>query len=136
MLEILVKSPKKVGEISESIFLGTLLQQGKTVLIPFGDSNRYDLVIEDENVFKRIQVKTGKLKNGSIVFNTCSLDVLSQKRKSYRGQIDFFGVYVPELNKCYLVPVNDVPEIAGYLRVDRTKNGQRKNIKWAKEYEI
>ena len=43
------------------------------MLIPFGDNQRYDLVVEREGNFVRVQCKTGRVrKEGQILFNTCS----------------------------------------------------------------
>ena len=58
-------------------------------------------------------------------------------RKGYKGQADYFGVYLPETGKVYLVPVDDVPiGSKGLLRLHATKNNQQKGVKWAKDYEI
>lgn len=47
-----------------------------------------------------------------------------------------FGVYCPEVGKCYLVPVEDVTRTTCSLRVDPPKNGQKKGIRWAANYEV
>jgi hypothetical protein len=41
------RDSKSVGERSEAIIMSRLLQVGYMVLTPFGESSRYDLVIED-----------------------------------------------------------------------------------------
>ena len=57
--------------------------------------------------------------------------------KGYRGEADYFGVYSPEMNKTYLVPVGDVPMCSkAILRLYPTKNNQAKGVRWAKDYEI
>jgi hypothetical protein len=104
---------------------------------PFGDNQRYDLVVDEEGVFKRIQCKTGRLKDGAISFNTCSSSYHRNGQKhSYHGQIDYFGVYCPESRKCYLVPVEDVGTRQAKLRVEPAANSQEKNIHWAEDYEM
>lgn len=132
------EKPKTIGERSEACILAALLKAGKTVLIPFGDNQRYDLVIEEDNNFTRVQCKTGRLKNGSVGFPVTSRAGGIGTRKSYDGEIDVFGVYCPELDKVYIVPL-----IAGYksgmhLRVSKTKIKQRatRQIRWAKDYEL
>jgi hypothetical protein len=39
-------------------------------------------------------------------------------------------------HKAYLVPVNNAPAAKAMLRLTAPKNGQEKNVRWAKEYEL
>lgn len=130
-------STKTIGELSEAMVFAALLRKGKVVLHPFGDNQRYDLVIDEAGVFKRIQVKTGQRIQGAIIFSTCS-SYAHRKRpsKSYRGQIELFAVYVREMDKIYLVPVEKVGIRRGVLRLEKPKNGQIKKVRWAKNYEL
>ena len=54
---------KDVGEISEGMVLAALLRARKIVLRPFGDNQRYDLVVDEDGTFVRIQCKTARLKD-------------------------------------------------------------------------
>ena len=63
---------KAKGEITEGLFIGKLLSLGYVVLMPFGNNQRYDIVIETNGMFSRCQCKTARYRNGCIVFNTCS----------------------------------------------------------------
>lgn len=54
----------------------------------------------------------------------------------YRGQADYFGIYCPETSGVYLVPVDEIGLRQGNLRIASPKNGQQKNIRWAREYEV
>jgi hypothetical protein len=77
---------KTIGEKSEGMILARLLYHNKIVLRPFGDNQRYDLVVDDNNKFIRIQCKTGKLINGAVKFSTCSSQGHRGKGKQhYRG---------------------------------------------------
>src|SRR5258708_24323029 len=50
---------KSIGEYSEVVIAERLLKAGYNVLTPYGDSLRYDLVIEDaDGKFWRVQCKT------------------------------------------------------------------------------
>ena len=126
---------KQKGDVSESQVLAHLIQQGYTVLIPFGENQRYDLVVEDEfNEFVRIQVKTGRIRNGSIRFATCSTDRHRRTRRGYKEDVDLFYVYCPDNDSIYRVPTNKVPEREASLRIDPLKNGRIKDIRWAKDF--
>lgn len=126
---------KTIGERTEAIILAELLRNNFTVLLPFGDNQRYDLVIDDRNgKFSRIQCKTGHFKNGAIYFPTCSY--YHNEKRDYQGQVEYFGVYCPKIKKVYLISVKDVGLREGALRINPPANNQIKNIRWAKDYEL
>jgi hypothetical protein len=127
--------PKEVGERSEGQVLAAFLKAEEVVLTPFGDSQRYDFVLDRNGTFIRIQCKTGRLKNGCIHFPACSSNWNQGTTRDYRGQIEFFAVYVPDTARVYLVPVDDVGIKTGCLRIAATRNGQTKGIRLAEQYE-
>ena len=128
-------NPKAVGERSEGMVLAALLKARKVVLMPFGDNQRYDFVIDEGGVFKRIQCKTAQLKKGVLRFNTCSSQPhLAAGKRDYRGQIEAFAVYSPDLDEVFIVPVDEVGTGTGILRIEPPKNGQMKGVRMAKDY--
>jgi PD-(D/E)XK endonuclease len=98
---------KTIGDISEAAVIAALLKSGANVLMPFGDRNRYDVVIENDGKFERIQIKTGRIKHGVLRFYTVSVTRRKGKRfaMAYNGQIEKFGVYCPENDTVYMIPV-------------------------------
>lgn len=116
--------------------MAAFLKAGKVVLTPHGDSQRYDLVLDEDGKFIRIQCKTGRVVNGVIKFPCCSTNWLQGTSKSYKGQVEFFAIYVPELDKIYVVPVDQVGVKEANLRLDPTKQGQAKGVRWAKDFEF
>ena len=52
------------------------------------------------------------------------------------GQADYFAVYVEQLDKVYLLMVDDVGLGHATLRLAPSKNNQEKNIRWAKDDEL
>lgn len=137
---------KQLGEQSQAHIIAQLLEVGYTVLTPYGDSSRYDLVIEDaEGQFRRVQCKTAWVEgedSGYIKFATTSLRSRSTNgkvqysRARYTGQIDYFAVYSHEQRKTYLIPANLATGETMRLRLAPAKNNQEKGVKWAKEYEL
>lgn len=136
---------KAIGEQSEAIIIAKLLEVGYEILTPLGDNRRYDVVLEDaDGNFFRVQCKTGWIANDGacIQFKTASsyyhtrAGRTSHGRKDYRGQIDYFSVYCPEIRKVYLIPVGDVGTANASLRLLPTANKQEKNVRWAKDYEL
>jgi len=135
--------PKLVGDRSAAMVLARLLEIYEVVLLPFGENQRYDLVIDTGTDFIRVQCKTGRLENGVIRFNACSSTYHHPNRASgqpyrhhYRGAADMFGVYCRGNDKVYLVPVEDIGKRLGTLRIERTLNSQAQRVRWAGDYEI
>lgn len=124
-----------VGGKTEGIVLAALLRAGKRILLPFGDGHRYDLAMDDGGKLVRVQCKTGVYRSGSIVWNTNS-HRRDHTRMGYRGDADLFGIYCPTTDKVYLVPVDEVGENEGRLRVEPSRNNQEKRVRWARDYEV
>jgi hypothetical protein len=132
----LLRDTKSIGELSELIVAAELGRAGYRICIPLGESRRYDLVIDDGAALWRVQVKTGRLRNGAVLFNCYSVNSRNGIRlQSYQGGADFFGVYCPDVQAVYLVPVDEMPRTCfGSLRWSPPKNRQRSKIRWARDY--
>jgi hypothetical protein len=133
--------PKAKGDRSTLAIMTALREAGYAVLLPFGENTRYDLVIDDGAALGRVQCKTGRLREGAVRFNACSSYAHHPNPKmvtrDYLGQIDYFAVYCPETGGVYLVPVEHAPlRRLGALRVAAARNGQRRRIRMAADYEI
>ena len=127
-------TPSQIGERAEAALLAALICVGKSVYLPFGGSQRCDLIFEDADGLHRVQVKNGVLRGPVINFNTCSNT--NNIPKGYAGQIDFFGVYCHDLGAAFLLPIDAVPTTAGRLRVAATRNAQQRNIRWAEQFRL
>jgi hypothetical protein len=107
-----------------------------SVLQPFGDNGRYGFVVGVGDVFHGIQVKTGRIENGRIPFETGSSGTLTGAIEEGRdGQIDVFAVYSPPLDEPYVVPISDAPSASTALRIDEPEN-RSPNSNWAEEFGI
>ena len=119
---------KSVGELSTARILARLLECGYGVSLSFGDNLRYDLIADDGRRLVRIQCKTGRLDDkGSIAFPaSSSANHRGLGRRHYRGQVDAFGVFCPDTDKVYLVPIESVSNCSREvrLRVKPARNGQ------------
>jgi hypothetical protein len=130
---------KTIGNISEAKVLARLVELQYPVLTPFGDNERYDLVIEDSTgVFKRIQIKTARWNEakGVLVIQTCSsYNHCNRGKKGYKGEVDFIMAYSPHTGKVYKLKVDDVGETEVYLRI---RHDVRVNSKtrFATNYEL
>lgn len=122
------------GDITELQVALVLINQGLTVLKPWTEDCRYDLVVEEEAGFTKVQCKTGRLRDGAIRFTCCSSDNITYKKQSYHGQADVFGVYCFETDQVYFVPVDEAATKNTHLRVEPAANGQQQGIRLAKDY--
>lgn len=134
----LSQHPVDVGLRSEAVITAELVRRGVTVLQPMGFNHRYDLVLDIDGEFVRAQCKTGRLRDGCIVFNSESVrcNTKAAVRRGYDGQADIFLVYCPDVEEIYAVPVGDAPLSHMGLRVKPTANSQAKGIRWAADYAL
>jgi hypothetical protein len=135
---VLTDHPVDVGLRSEAAILAELVRRGYRALVPFGSNQRYDVVIDLGGRFLRAQCKTGRFRNGVVLFNTRSVRCNTRGAifRDYDGDADLFLVYCPENATVYCVPVEEAPRGYMYLRVEPTLNGQRDGVRWASEYEL
>jgi PD-(D/E)XK endonuclease len=129
------EAPSAVGARAELAVATGLVRGGFDVFTPFFNAHaRIDLVAVGAGGLLRVQVKTARRGSGFLCFATCSHT--GRQQHDYRGQVDAFGVYSPELNSVYLVPVNDVPLRRCHLRLEPSRNNQASKIRWAADYLI
>jgi hypothetical protein len=136
-----MEHPKEVGDRTALAVIAGLRAAGYGVLVPFGENTRYDLVVDDGERLFRVQCKTGRLRDGAIRFPTCSSYAHHPnpkiRKRSYAGEVDYFGVHCRETGCVYLVPIDDVPtRTSAALRVEPPRNSQRQGIRDAVRYRV
>jgi hypothetical protein len=131
-----MRDTSTIGNKSEAIVLAALVHAGYSTLLPFGGGHPYDIALDVGNKLLRVQCKTGRLLKEGVVFFPTASWCRNLSYRSYRGDVDLFGVYCEGTEQVYLVPIEDVPERAASLRVVPPKNGQAHGIRWAKDYVI
>ena len=130
--------PVDVGHRTEGSILYYLVSAGYSVCVPVGVNRRYDLVVDVEGCFVRAQCKTGRYRNGAIVFSTQSM-ITSKTRnvpRDYHGEAEVFLVHCPDFDQVFCVPVDQAAKGSMFLRVDSTRNGQQQGVHWAAEYQL
>ena len=95
---------KRRGEIGEAAFLSKAASMGFGVSKPWGDSDRYDLVVDVGGRMLRVQVKSAHRvsdhPSGGYNFRACP-----HTRESYRDdEIDFLVLYIVPENIWYIFP--------------------------------
>jgi PD-(D/E)XK nuclease superfamily protein len=86
-----------------------------------------------------VQCKTGRLRNGAIVFSarSCRSNRNRIYVRSCTDEADVFVVHCPETERIYAVPVGESGVLKeASLRVTAPANGQTKGIRWAADHEL
>jgi len=111
---------KEKGEWAELCFMARAVERGLCVSRPHGDSASYDVGVDSEGIFSRIQVKsTSFCREGSY---TCN--IIGPKRTKYQaGKLDFFAVYLVPIDLWYIVPF---AVVEGNLSLNLTPRGGHK----------
>lgn len=132
-----VMSPSDRGGTTEAVLIAALAKAGYLVLLPIGVA-RYDLAIDarDGTGIKTVQCKTARVDRGCIIWATASFDHATGMRASYAGEVDYFGVWCPDFDDAYLVPVDLVPPRGGRLRLIPARNNQQSGVRWAEDFKI
>jgi len=94
---------KWAGEQAEAAFLNKATSLGLSVSKPWGDSERYDLIVGSGSRLSRVQVKStqyehlGRFRYG--ISNHCHAALYTEE------EIDFLAVCIVPLNLWYIIPV-------------------------------
>ena len=127
-----------VGEITEHQVAIEFLKRGILISKPLVQSSRYDFVADIKGTLYKIQVKTGNIKDDSyLLFATSTSHTNTRKTKniSYSStDVDYFATIYN--GQCYLVPYKLCGKKEQKLRFVPTKNGQKKSVLYAEDYEM
>ena len=109
------KNTKLTGELGEAAFLHAAIHRGLCIARPWGDSRRYDFIIQSSptsNTFHRIQVKCTESPNASGFQVQSTYCDRKRKGKYTPGDIDFLVAYIIPHNIFYIVPIAACPKSA------------------------
>ena len=133
-------TPTRRGAIAELAIAYRATELGVEVYWPASEGTRSDMIFEVGEDLFRVQCKTGRLSKGAIIVNTqtCRRTADGFLRTKYTpDEVDVIAAYCPENWRCYLIPLDDIPECGRIsLRLSRAKNNQLKRLHFAAEYEL
>ena len=119
----LIKNHKLRGEWAELVFMARAKEQGFAVLMPWGESSRYDIGLEWEGRYLRVQVKSTIYKVGNSY--VCNTRPDNDKRPYTPGQIDFMAAYVIPVDVWYVLPVRVATRLKGNVWLSPHKVGHK-----------
>lgn len=114
---------KQIGDETEARIIAALIAEGHSVSVPFGDNDKYDLVLDTGDRLQRVQCKTGWIEDEVVRFKTASQTTVDGdiKMNSYDGEVDAFAVRCKDNGELYWVPIEDVGKKSTYLRLAEPK---------------
>ena len=123
------------GDLGVLYTSADLISKGYTVLSPLGGQPHYDLVIEKNNIFRKVQVKYAHIKNGVIQVKLYTVGHNGKVNLHTKDNVDIVAVYVPETDIVYYINQDQVDcETQVSLRVNPAKNNMKEHIRLAKDY--
>jgi len=96
---------KQRGELSELAFIYKATSLGFHVCKPYGDSCRYDFVVEHSGYLSKVQVKsTSQLFRSGGYYLNCQRRMKSGSFSYQPDEVDFFAAHVVPYDTWYIVP--------------------------------
>jgi len=96
------------GEVAELRFMTRAAELGLRVIKPWGESSRYDFIVETGGHFLRIQVKSTSCQLGKRF--ACAL--IGSKQKPYTAEdIDLFALDIVPIDTWYIIPIQAVCDV-------------------------
>jgi len=105
------KTNKEKGNTSLGIAIAYYAANGYTVSIPLNDTQDYDLIVDKNNILKKVQVKSTSCKtrygNYQVALKSCG----GTRGKTYKSiietNIDEVFILLKNLN-IYIIPIKDI----------------------------
>lgn len=129
------------GNVAELAFAAEAARLNLSVLKPLTEHEPYDLALGVAGRFIRVQCKWATRK-GDVVCARLKRSRHSPTRGYVVGtygsdEVDAFGIYCGDLDRCYLVPIEHVEGAQTiHLRLVEARNKQRAALNWAADYEF
>ena len=99
--QVNISNSKQRGEWAELLFMARAAEQGLAIARPWGDSSPYDVAIERNGTFLRIQVKSTRCQRAAAF--KCHID---SNGVPYRlAQLDFIAAYLIPVAVWYIIPL-------------------------------
>ena len=131
---------KQLGNLTELQCMTYLYGLGYSISIPFGNADKYDLILDINDKLYKIQIKhsseylddQGEAEYIKFKCTWQSHNTHGYERTKYQEhEIDFFATFYNE--QCYLIPQSEC-SFEKKLRIKPPKNNQRKGISFLEDY--
>ena len=132
---------KEIGNLTELQCITGLYELGCDISLPFGNSQKYDLIIDWKGKLYRVQVKHSSQITepdgtpAAFVFKTRwqGHNTSGYTQNCYtKEDTDFFATYYN--GKVFLIPIEECSGAEKRIRIIPPKNNQRIGINFAEDY--
>ena len=134
------RNPKRLGEHAESVFLERAIGEGFAVAKPWGESDRYDFVVDAGGRFWRIQVKSSNQtwggRYGCYGVMAHSLRYGGGKRGYTPSEIDILAAYIAPEKLWYIIPIRAVGAALNIKIYTYARNPQNRGHPRAHNFEL
>ena len=118
-----IKNHKLRGEWAELVFMARAKEMGFELVRPWGESSRYDVGVEWEGLYMRVQVKSTIYKVGKSY--VCNTRPDNDRRPYTARQIDFLAAYAIPVDAWYIVPARVATRLKGNIWLSPHKKGHK-----------
>jgi PD-(D/E)XK endonuclease len=122
-----LRHAKARGECTELRFMTRASELGFRLTKPWGDNSSYDLALDYQGRFRRIQVKSTQQKR----WNSYRCCISANGVPYTPHQIDFIAAYVIPTDTWYIIPIEDIPNQPEILLSPHRKNSKHAKYKEA-----
>ena len=128
---------KEIGNLTELQCITALYALGCNISIPFGNSQKYDIIMDWRHRLYKVQIKHASVSDDGLSFSFKTRwqghNANGYKQTSYtKEDIDYFATYFE--GSIYLIPVEFCSGAEKRLRIGKTKNSQTKFVNFAQDY--
>lgn len=131
-----IMNSKEIGNLTELQCITGLYELGCDISLPFGNSQKYDLIMDYKGKLYKVQVKhANEHEDTHFDFKTRwqGHNSTGYTQTSYtKDDIDFFATYCK--GQVYLIPVEECSGALKTIRFVPPKNGQTKGVNFASDY--
>lgn len=135
---------KDKGKIGELVLMAEAAKRGYTVCVPYGDNQRYDLILDRGNKLERVQVKCLTPKDGRLELNLYTVmhnkdgsDGTKYRRSYYnKAEVDLICIVNLDTYEVCMIPFSDVSEKStARFRLSRDSSIRKNNdAKYCEDY--
>lgn len=139
-MENIISETAIKGGIAQAKVEQRALEKGFLVSKPIIEQSRYDLIIDNGDELKRLQIKyCGKEQNsskGSVCVDLRKQALNGKVTKGYKkSEVDAIVVYIPQIDKVCYFPIDMVDRKSTItIRYKRSANNQQKRVIYADDY--
>ena len=138
----ILENTKRVGNLTELQCITYLYSLGYSISIPYGNADKYDIILDANNHLYKVQIKHAKeyfdKSDGELAYIKINCTWQSHNTNGYKRtkyvaeNIDYFATYYKD--KCYLIPVSEC-STEKILRIKPSKNYQIQKVSMLEDYE-